>query len=79
MWTSCTMMASSVTPLAAKEGEEVDGVVEAGGAAICVWGLPRAKLCKTSLHSSGVNGTHIQEIGRLRIGDRKVAKESRDS
>ena len=42
-------------------------------------GLPRAKLCKTSLHSSSVNGTHIQEIGRLRIGDRKVAKESRDS
>ena len=32
------MMASSVTPPADDEGAEVDRVVEAGGAAIYVWG-----------------------------------------
>ena len=32
------MMASSVTPLVENEGAEVDGAVEAGGAAVCVWG-----------------------------------------
>ena len=36
--TSYAMMALSVTPLAEDEGVEVDGVVEAGGATICVWG-----------------------------------------
>ena len=38
MRTSCAMMASSVTPLVENEGAEVDGTVEAGGAAVCVWG-----------------------------------------
>ena len=42
-------------------------------------GLPRAKLCKTLLYGSGVNGTHIWEVGRLRIREWKMAKESRDS
>ena len=42
-------------------------------------GLPQAKLCKTPLNSSSINGTHIWEVGRLRKGDRKVAKESHDS
>ena len=36
-------------------------------------------MCKTPLNGSGVNGTHECEVGRLRIGDRKVAKESHDS
>ena len=31
-------MTSSVTPFAENEGAEVDGAVEAGGAAMCVWG-----------------------------------------
>ena len=38
MRTSCAMMASSVIPPAEDEGTEVDGAVEAGGAAVCVWG-----------------------------------------
>ena len=42
-------------------------------------GLPRAKLCKTPLNSSSVNGTHKRKVRRLEIGDRKVAKEPRDS
>ena len=32
------MMASSVTPPAKDEGAEVDGAVEVGGIAVCVWG-----------------------------------------
>ena len=32
------MMASSVTPPAEDNGAEVDGVVEARGAVVCVWG-----------------------------------------
>ena len=32
------MMASSVTPPAKGEGAEVDGAVEVGGIAVCVWG-----------------------------------------
>ena len=31
-------MASSVTPPAEDEEVEVDGAVEVGGAAVCVWG-----------------------------------------
>ena len=42
-------------------------------------GLPRVKLCKTPLHSSGVNGTHIRKVGKPGIGDGKMAKESRDN
>ena len=38
MCTSYAMMASSVTPPTEDEGAEVDGAVEAGGAAVCVWG-----------------------------------------
>ena len=38
MCTSCAMIASSVTPPAEDNGAEVDGVVEAGGAVVCVWG-----------------------------------------
>ena len=38
MCTSCAIMASSVTPLVEDEGAEVDGAVDVGGAAICVWG-----------------------------------------
>ena len=37
---SYAMMALSVTPPIEDEGAEVDGAVEAGGAAICVWGRP---------------------------------------
>ena len=37
------------------------------------------KLCKTPLNGSSINGSHIREVGRLRIGDIKVAKESHDS
>ena len=36
MHTSYAMMASSVTPPTEEEGEEMDGAVEAGGAALCV-------------------------------------------
>ena len=32
------------------------------------------KLCKTPLNGSGINGTH--EVGRLRIEDGKMVKES---
>ena len=48
MRTSCAMMASNVTPSVEDEGAEVDGVVEARGAAISVWGylgLNCAVLC----------------------------------
>ena len=38
MHISYAMMASSVTSPADDEGAEVDGAVEAGGAAVCVWG-----------------------------------------
>ena len=37
MRTSCAMMALSVTSLTEDEGAEVDGAVEARGAAISVW------------------------------------------
>ena len=33
----------------------------------------------TPLNGSGVNGTHEREVGRLGIGDKKVAKELHDS
>ena len=42
-------------------------------------GLPQAKLCKTLLYCSSVNGTHKQKVRRLRIDNGKMAKESRDS
>ena len=38
MRTSYAMMASNVTSLAKDEGVEVDGAVEARGAAVYVWG-----------------------------------------
>ena len=38
MRTSYAMMASSVTPPTENEGAEVDGAVEVGEAAVCVWG-----------------------------------------
>ena len=38
MRTSCAMMDSNVTPPAEDEGAEKDGVIEAGRAAVCVWG-----------------------------------------
>ena len=38
MRTSCAMIALSVTPPTEDEGVKVDGVVEAGGAAVTVWG-----------------------------------------
>ena len=38
MCTSYAMMASSVTPPIKDEGAEVDGAVEVGEAAVCVWG-----------------------------------------
>ena len=37
------------------------------------------KLCNTLLNGSDVNGTHKCEVGRLKIGDKKRAKESCDS
>ena len=48
MRTSCAMMASNVTPLAEDEGVEVDGVVEAGGVTVSVWG--RLSLSYAILH-----------------------------
>ena len=50
MRTSYAMMASSVTPPTEDEGAEEDGVVEAEGATVCVWGclsLNYAVLCRT--------------------------------
>ena len=38
MHTSCTMMASRVTPPIEDEGVEVDGAIEAGGVVVFVWG-----------------------------------------
>ena len=37
------------------------------------------KLYKTPLNGSGVNGTHECEVGRLGIGDGKMAKEPHDN
>ena len=37
------------------------------------------KLCNTPLNGSGVNGTHELEVGRLGIGDKKLANKSCDS
>ena len=45
---SCAMMASSITPPAEDEGAEVDGVVEAGGVVISIWG--RLSLSCALLH-----------------------------
>ena len=42
-------------------------------------GLPQSQLCCAPSNFSYVYGTHIQEVGRLRIEDGKMAKESRDS
>ena len=50
MHTSCTMMASRVTPPVEDEGVEVDGAVEARGVTVPVWGhlsLSYASLCQT--------------------------------
>ena len=41
--------------------------------------MPQAKLCKTPLNSSDVNDTNKCEVERLGIGDKKMAKEPRDS
>ena len=49
MHTSCAMMASSVTSPTDDKEAEVDGAVEVGGVAICVWGclsLRCASLCQ---------------------------------
>ena len=69
-------MASSVTLPAEEERVEKDGAVEARGAAMCVWGYLSLNC---AVLFSYVYGTHIQEVGRLRIEDGKMAKESRDS
>ena len=37
------------------------------------------KLCNTLLNGSDINGTHKCEVGRLKIRDKKRAKEPRDS
>ena len=42
-------------------------------------GLPRSKLCRTLSNSSCIYSTHENEVRRLRIGDRKMAKELHDS
>ena len=42
-------------------------------------GLSRSQLCCALSNGSGNNGTHIREVGRLEIGDRKLEKESHDS
>ena len=50
MRSSCAMMASSVTPPTEDEGTEVDGAVEARGAAVTIrgcLGLSCAALCRT--------------------------------
>ena len=50
MHTSYAMMASSITPPIEEEGAEVDGVIEAEGATVCVWsclGLNCAMLHRT--------------------------------
>ena len=48
MGTSCSMMASSVTPPTEDERAEVHGAVEAEKATVCVWG--RLSLSCASLH-----------------------------
>ena len=42
-------------------------------------GLPQSKLFCALSNSSGVNGTHECEVGRLGIEDREMAKEPCDS
>ena len=42
-------------------------------------GLPWSQLCYASSNGSCIYDTHIREVGRLRIEDGKMAKESRDS
>ena len=54
MHTSYATMASSVTPPAKDEGEEVDGAVEVGGVVVFVQGrlgLSCASLCQTVVAS----------------------------
>ena len=54
MHTSCATVASSVTPPAKDEGEEVDGVVEVGGVVVSIQGrlgLSCASLCQTVVAS----------------------------
>ena len=78
MRTSYAMIASSVTPPAEDEGEEVDGAVEARGAVMSVQGLPQSKLCCTSSNGSCIDGSYEGEVGRLEIEDRKMVKELHD-
>ena len=42
-------------------------------------GLPRSQLRCALLNGNCIYGTHIREVGRLKIWDGKMAKESRDS
>ena len=42
-------------------------------------GLPRSQLCYAPWNSSCSYGTHIREVGRHRIEDGKMTKESRDN
>ena len=71
-------MASSVTPPAEDEGAKVDGAVEARGATVFVWGC-LGRSCAALRRTIATLMAHMNnEVGRLRIGDRKMAKEPRD-
>ena len=59
MRTSCAMMTSSVTP-PAEEGAEVDGMVEVGGAAVCIWGYLERSCARLHL-TVAVSMAHIYE------------------
>ena len=68
-----------VIPLADEKGVDVEGAEEAGGVAVFVrgrFGRSWASLCLTIAASMA----HISEkMRRLGIGDRKMAKNPRDS
>ena len=42
-------------------------------------GLPWSQLCCAPLNGSCIYDTHIQEVGRLKIEDRKMVKKSCDN
>ena len=72
-------MASRVTPPTEEEGAEVDGVEEAGGVAVSICGRFGWSWASLHLTIAASNGIHDREVWRLKVGDRHMAKNPRDS
>ena len=69
------MTASKVTPPTEEEGTDVDGTEEAGGVTVLVW----LKKGLTPSNGRCIYGTYDGEVCRLRIGNRRMAENPRDS